>query len=949
MKKLYTLLLVTSIFISTNIQAQVTFKNQNVKLTNGTMKSGNCVAIVDWNFDGLDDIIRLDDGRICYVDVQRTNNQFQTVYLGTFSSSAGWAWGMAVADLDHNGFMDVAAGAYGPAVRILMTDNSGASATLVSIPNSSYFVQNMTFADFNNDGWIDLFVCDDNAMSHIYLNGGTGTLTESGTTINFDVTGTDDSGNYGSVWTDFDNDGDLDLYIAKCKQGVTNPADGRRINVMFVNDGNNNFTENAAAYNINIGWQTWTASFGDIDNDGDLDLLVTNHDHASQILENDGTGHYTDITANSGFNVSDITPVESIMEDFDNDGFVDLLITGSSNRYFHNNGNKTFTKIEGLFNTNDMLSFATGDLNHDGLIDLYTSYGDAYNNPSNIDDVLWMNSTRNNNHFITLNLLGTISNKGAIGARALIYGAWGIQIREVRAGDNYGTTNSAMLHFGLGTSTTIDSIVVKFPSGITTTLINPVVDQFMTIIENDCVSPVASVTYSQTENVICTGSTETLTASTGGLSYLWNDGSTGQTLNITAGGEYNVEVSAAGNNCKSISPTLIIEQDPDQTPVITATGETEFCNGSSVTLQSQTYGVSSFTWSNGDFTPFTSITQTGVYTLTIQGFCAQFTSTPISVTVHVVPDPSTNNVTIQGPGSATLNATGTVINWYDSLNAVTPIFTGPTFTTPVLTAQTNYWVDNSETFNAGIFNTGLFVPSGNTQFSANTTNARMFFDVIKPCTLKTAKVYTDTPGLRRIELRNSADSLLQFIDVTIAPDSQLVTFDFVLTPGTDYYLTTDAAINQAIPGWGNPSPRLKRNSVGVSYPYTVTDAVSFTGNNFGGQYYYYFYDISVEKTGLTCTSNKVQVTVDISTAGLQNIETSGIQLFPNPANEMLNIHLDQPGQLLVNIYDATGRRVSNSTFNTLQNVLSLSGLTAGVYTVELIKTGNRYQHKLIKY
>ncbi|MBK9400370.1 MAG: CRTAC1 family protein, partial [Bacteroidetes bacterium] len=557
--------------------------------------------------------------------------------------------------------------------------------------------------------------------------------------------------------------------------------------------------------------------------------------------------------------------VESTMEDFDNDGFVDLLIAGSSNRYFHNNGNKTFTKIEGLFNTNDMLSFATGDLNHDGLIDLYTSYGDAYNNPSNIDDVLWMNNTRNNNHFITINLLGTISNKGAIGARALIYGAWGTQIREVRAGDNYGTTNTAMLHFGLGTSTTIDSIVVKFPSGITTTVINPQVDQFMTIIENDCVSPVASVTYSLADNVICTGTTETLTATTAGLSYLWNDGSTLQTLNITAGGEYNVEVSAAGNNCKAISPTFIIEQDPDQTPVITATGETEFCNGSSVTLQSQTYGASSFTWSNGDFTPFTSITQTGVYTLTIQGFCAQFTSTPISVTVHVVPDPTTN-----------------------------------------------------EKYNAGTFNTGLFVPSGNTQFSANTTNARMFFDVIKPCTLKTAKVYTDTPGLRRIELRNSADSLLQFLDVTIAPDSQIITLDFILSPGTDYYLTTDAAFNQAIPGWGNISPRLKRNSVGVSYPYSIPDAINLTGNNFGGQYYYYFYDISVEKTGLTCTSNKVQVTVDISTTGLQSIDASGIQLFPNPANEILNIHLQQPGEVLVNLYDATGRRVSNNTFTNLQ-------------------------------
>lgn len=948
MKKLYSRCTLVALFITSVLNAQVAFKNQNIKLSNATMNSGNCIAIVDWNFDGLDDIIRLDDGRSCYVEIQRTNNQFQSVFLGTFSTTSGWAWGMTVADLDHNGYMDVAAGAYGPAVSILMTNNTGTSATLVSIPNTGFFVQNMTFADFNNDGWIDLFCCDDNAMSHIFLNNGTGVLTESFTTINFDVTGTDDSGNYGSVWTDFDNDGDLDLYVAKCRQGVTNPADGRRINTLFVNDGSNNFTESAAAYNINIGWQTWTASFGDIDNDGDLDLLVTNQDHASQLFENDGTGHYTDITSGSGFNISDITPVESVMEDFDNDGFVDLLVTGSNSRYFHNNGNKTFTKIEGLFNTNKMLSFATGDLNHDGRIDLYTSYGTAYNNPSSIDDILWMNNTRNNNHFLTINLLGTISNKGAIGARANIYGAWGVQIREVRSGDSYGTANSAMLHFGLGTATTIDSIVVRFPSGITQTIINPQIDQFIKIIENDCVSPDPGVSYSQTANFLCTGSTETLTAGPG-LAYLWSDGSTGQTLSITSGGEYNVMVTASGNNCTALSPTFIIEQDPDQTPVVTAAGETEFCNGESVLLQSQSYGVSTYTWTNGDFTPNTTITQSGTYSLTIQGYCNQFTSNPVSVIVHVVPDPVTNNVTLPAPGPATLTATGTTLNWYNSASAVTPLFTGPSFTTPTITASTNFWVDNTEKYNNGIFNTGLIYPSGSSQYSATTTNAKMYFDVIKPCTLKTAKVYTDTPGLRRIELRNSADSLLQFIDVTIAPDSQILVFDFVLAPGTDYYLTTDASFNQAIPGWGNPSPRLKRNSSLVNYPYTINDAVSFTGSNFGSQYYYYFYDISVEKPGLSCTSNRVQVTVDISTTGLQDISASGIQLFPNPVNETLNITVDKAGPILMNIYDATGRLVSNNTFNNVHNTTSLAGLTAGVYMVELIKSGNTYKEKLIKY
>jgi hypothetical protein len=174
----------------------------------------------------------------------------------------------------------------------------------------------------------------------------------------------------------------------------------RRINRLFVNDGSNNYTERAADFGIDIGWQTWTASFGDIDNDGDLDLLLTNHDYNSQIFENNGSGYYTELT-NTGINTTTITSIESVFEDFDNDGFIDILIAGSEWMYYRNNGNKTFTRITGLFANNGMLSFGIGDLNHDGFVDVFASYGDIYNNPSaNYDDVLYLNDTVTTNNFI---------------------------------------------------------------------------------------------------------------------------------------------------------------------------------------------------------------------------------------------------------------------------------------------------------------------------------------------------------------------------------------------------------------------------------------------------------------------------------------------------------------------------------------------------------------------
>ena len=934
--------------LTTAAMGQISFVKQNARLTTANQHSGNCVAIADWNFDGKDDIIRLDDGQNVFVEVQRTNNTFELVYLGTFSGGSGWAWGMTVADVDHNGYLDVAAGSYGPAVMIIKTNNAGTGGTVSSIPGTNFFTQNMTFADFNNDGWIDLFVCDDNAKSHIFLNDGAGLLTESYTTINFDVTSSDDSGNYGSVWTDFDNDGDLDLYIAKCRQGVTDTNDTRRINVMFVNDGTNNYTEAAASYNIDISWQSWTASFGDLDNDGDLDLFCTNHDHNSQIFENDGTGHYTEITPSTGIDLTSMTPIESTIEDFDNDGYGDLLISGSSAVFYHNNGNMTFTQVDNLFDNNNMLSFATGDLNHDGRIDLYASYGTIYNNPTSIVDGLWMNMTKNENNFITFDLRGTSSNKGAIGGRVTIYGSWGVQIREVRAGENYGTCNSAQLHFGLGTATTIDSAVVRFPGGYTTTLYNLVPNQFVRVDENLCVSPNAGISYSLSEYFICTGSTQTITADPG-YAYLWSDlTTTASSLTISSGGEYGVTMTDTANSCPAVSRTLVIEENPDQTPILTANGATEFCNGGSVDIQSSTWSVSAFVWSNGDTTTNITASQSGYYSLTVQGYCGSFTSDSILVSAFTTLPPVTNNVSIPAPGTANLTATGSTINWYSDSAAVTPLATGTNFTTPFINSTTSYWVENQETYGASNYSVGMDHVTGTNVYSSGTaTNAKVYFDVIDNCVLSQVKVYTDMPGLRRIELYNQSGVRLQYADVMITPDSQYVNLNFTLTPGTNYYLTTSDSVNSLIPNWLNVSPRLKRNFGGVTYPYTINDVLSITGTDYGQVYFYYFYDWKVNTPGITCVSPRVEVVVDIVT-GITENSGGQIQVYPNPAHDKLNIRFSQaPADARLQLFDAMGREVSNEGIAENNFELNIQHLQPGIYQLQLINDGHTYREKVI--
>ena len=947
--KLFCLLGLTPAFSN----AQLSFSNSNSKLPSPAFHSGCPVSVVDWNNDGLDDIIRLDNAEQCYVDVQKSNQQFERVYLGSISNNA---WAMAVADFDKNGYKDVVAGGSGFNITIFKTNNTGTGATKTTIANSGFFLQNLTMADINNDGWVDIFACDDNAASHIYLNDGAGNFTTQSNIINFNLpNGSDNSGNYGSVWTDFDNDGDLDLYIAKCRQSVQNPNDPRRINVMFVNNGNGTFTENAAAYNINIGWQTWTASFGDIDNDGDLDLMITNHDHDSQIFQNDGTGVYTDITAATGFYVSDITPIESVMEDFDNDGFVDIFVTGSNSRFWRNNGNGTFTKIEGLFNNNAMESFAIGDANHDGWIDIMASYAAIYTTPTSVDDVLWINNgSKQNiidgiaglptNNFFNVVLEGNTSNKDAIGARALIYGAWGVQLREVRAGESYGTNNSATLHFGLGTATSIDSVVIKWPSGVSQTINNPSVNQFLSIKENDCVSPEAIVTASAPLVLCNTGQTLTLTAPAG-YNYLWSDSSTTQSITITQTGEYYVTITQVGNNCSATSATQVVIASPDQTPSIAALGETIFCNGGSVQIQGPP-GLNSYLWSNGDTTQVATATTNGPITLTIQGICQPFTSDPINITVNTLTDPTANDVTMTAAGSANLTATsGNNISWYATNAGGTPLATGQNYTTPFLTANTTYYMQATDTFGGGIYAVGLPTWSGNgSGYPGNGTNATTEFDVTKNCTLKSVKVFSNAAGVRRFELMDASSTVINYADVNIVPDSQVVILNFPLTPGQGYTLGTNTNVNQT--NLGTDSPKFKRNNSGVNYPYSLADALTITNSSNGGQYYYYFYDWQVEKESWVCESNMVPVNVYITT-GISKHNNELLSTYPNPVSDQLHIY-NPFGTTKATLLDVTARVVNTYMLNNGENSFDIASLNAGVYHIQVEHEGVITNLKFVK-
>ncbi|MCB9039116.1 MAG: PKD domain-containing protein [Lewinellaceae bacterium] len=490
MKKI--LLLLLSLIPSAAF-SQVTFADSTANLEVRAIRSGSPVAVVDMNGDGLDDIVCLDSLHLLYIHYQLPDTAvFNSEFIAGLE---GVKWSICVADADANGYNDIFTGGENDGLYLVRASNDGSSYTASVINSPAIFLQGSNFVDIDNDGDSDLFACNNDGLSLPLFNDGMGNFTPNYSLLNpVSTIPSDNSGNLGSVWTDYDNDSDLDLYIAKGSPDVDDPTDGRRLNLLFRNDGIG-FLEIASQAGLQPLGQSRAADFADIDNDGDLDCFIINNDINNTLHLNLGNGLFIDITLASNLlsALNGIGPgVNAKFADFDNDGHIDLLYTslGSDHALLLNNGNNTFTKAVAPFPgaPRRIQSAAVGDLNNDGFLDVYASFGFDYFQTSNEIDRLFINNG-NANHYFKTRLKGVASNPNGIGARLELYGSWGKQIREIRSGEGYGVMNSYTAHFGLGASTAIDSLIIRWPSGNVDFLTNPPADTTLFIEEGDYCLP----------------------------------------------------------------------------------------------------------------------------------------------------------------------------------------------------------------------------------------------------------------------------------------------------------------------------------------------------------------------------------------------------------------------------------------------------------------------------
>ena len=433
---------------------------------------------------------------------------------GTFANTAAQAgiadprggWGSLFADYDNDGYLDlyITRGGWSGAAENTLYHNNGDGTFTdvthtagVSDPQSSFCA---AWADYNNDGYIDLYVADgvigDGAANVLYRNNGDGTFTNTA-----DVAGVADTGNsLGTTWGDYDKDGHIDLHVVNYGQS----------NVLYRNNGDGTFTDVTPTTGMNLPvTDAFVTFFLDVDNDADLDIFISNsgsfqafiagqitgaapHDSDRQVLyRNNGDGTFTDVTRESGLYHA-FGAMGANFGDINSDGYLDIyLATGAPqmgrlerDALFRNNGDGTFTDATaalGLGNIGKGHGVTFGDIDTDGDVDIYVPVGGAF-----IGDQ-WHNLFYRNkgvgNNWLTLKLVGVKSNRDGIGAKVTLHIGDDVIYREVSGGCGFGSTNSLSLEIGLGTHTKIDTLEIVWPSGQVDTHRNLSVNQKLVVTE----------------------------------------------------------------------------------------------------------------------------------------------------------------------------------------------------------------------------------------------------------------------------------------------------------------------------------------------------------------------------------------------------------------------------------------------------------------------------------
>jgi hypothetical protein len=309
--------------------------------------------------------------------------------------------------------------------------------------NAMGWTLDLGHGDFDNDGWPDVYIAGDYGTDRVYFNNGDGTFTDTTEkSIGFDTR----KGMNADVG-DYNNDGWLDVY-------VTNITDEymKECNMLWHNNGDRTFTDLSRETATCDSLWGWSAKFGDFDNDGLLDIVAVNG------LRSAGPENYIPVLVNMitmpGVDFTNVHNWPSIGN---------MTWSGyQRKKFFRNLDGSSFKEMSaaaGVDNDKDGRGLAMADFDRDGRLEFFQAN-------ANQEPIFYRNVTAPAGHWIQLDLVGTASNRDAIGARVTVKTASGKTfIRQVDGGNAYAGQSSRRVHVGLGADTAIESLEIRWPNG----------------------------------------------------------------------------------------------------------------------------------------------------------------------------------------------------------------------------------------------------------------------------------------------------------------------------------------------------------------------------------------------------------------------------------------------------------------------------------------------------
>ena len=488
MKFLYTFLVVVSFAVSASAQLFTKVTDGNPVNDGGDSRAVNWI---DYDNDGDLDLYVTNGPQAGQNNFLYQNNGDETftkitsvVIANDGKASDGSTWG----DYDNDGDLDLFVANWWGQNNLLYSNNGDGTFTFESALAPSIgetYSETASWGDYNIDGYIDLYVCNSGGTrrNQLFLNNTNGTFTEiaTGSLV------TDRHYSRNADWVDYNRDAIPDLYVAN---------EENQNNALYKGNTDGSFTKITGLNIVSDGGRSTSSNWEDIDNDGDFDLFVANWGNQNNFLYfNNGDTTFTKVTEQNVVTDGG-NSFGSSFGDVDNDGDLDFIVTNAFvnsqqvNFFYLNNGDGTFTRDTGIVSTETGWSYgcAFGDYNDDGYLDLFVAK--CLN--ANEDNSLFRNNGGANS-WLKMDLVGVESNYSAIGAvvklKAEISGKSFWQTRRV-AGQNGYCGQTLQIHFGLGDASIADSIIIEWPSGIRQVLENQNANQHLIITEDTTLTSV---------------------------------------------------------------------------------------------------------------------------------------------------------------------------------------------------------------------------------------------------------------------------------------------------------------------------------------------------------------------------------------------------------------------------------------------------------------------------